>query len=275
MREHVGPAAAYFRAGFRRYSAYRVATAAGAFANTVFGILHASILIAAIDGAPVTAATGSAVVAGYSAAQASTYAWLVQALLAPLALFGWNELGQRVRTGDIAIDLARPVDLQLSWLAADLGRAAFQLIPRALPPLAVGAIWFGLALPATPLPYLLGAVSMVLAASTSFACRFAMNLTAFWLLDIRGVVTLYTVLSNLLCGLFFPLGWCPPWLRTLAYATPFPSMLQTPVDVVSGRASGLAALHGLAVQGLWLAGSVVLGRAVLRRATAKLVVQGG
>jgi len=275
MLDQARPVLAYFRAGFRRFSAYRIATAAGAFANTVFGVLHASILIAAINGTKPTAATGSAVVAGYSATQASTYAWLVQALIAPLALFGWNELAQRVRTGDIAIDLARPVDLQLSWLAADLGRAAFQLIPRGLPPLAVGAVWFGFALPVTPLPYLLGAVSMLLAVSTSFACRFAMNLTAFWLLDIRGIVTMYTVLSNLLCGLFFPLGWCPPWLRTLAYATPFPSMLQTPVDVVSGRVGGLVAVQELAVQGLWLAGTVLLGRAVLRRATAKLVVQGG
>ena len=45
----------------------------------------------------------------------------------------------------------RPAAVQ--YLAADLGRAAFVVLPRGLPPLLVGALTFGLAMPATPLPY--------------------------------------------------------------------------------------------------------------------------
>ncbi len=255
-------------AGFRRYSAYRLATAAGAFTNSAFGLIRASITVAAI-----TAAGG--MLADYDAKAGSTYVWITQALITPVALFGWNELALRIRTGDVAIDLARPLDLQWGLLATDLGRAAFVLIPRGLPPIVVGALTFGLAMPSSPWPYVAGAISIALAVMISFGCRFLVNLTAFWMLDAKGAITLYVVVSNVLCGLLVPVHWFPGWMRRLAAATPFPSMIQAPVDVLTGRAGGSAALAVLAVQVWWLGAVLVLGRLVLRSATRHLVVQGG
>src|SRR3954468_8741699 len=115
-----------------------MATVAGAVTNTVFGLVKASITVAAI------AAAGGAL-AGYDAQQGATYAWLVQALLATVALFGWNELALRIRRGVLAVDLARPFALQLSWLGSKLGRAAYILLPRGLPPLLVGLLFFDVA----------------------------------------------------------------------------------------------------------------------------------
>lgn len=254
--------------GFRRHSAYRAATLAGATTNTVFGVVKASITVAAIGSA-------GGVLAGYDVRQGVTYAFLCQALIGPVLLFGSSELGERVRTGDIAVDLSRPVDLQLSMLGTDLGRAAFQVLPRGVPPLAVGALFFGLTLPTSALPYLLGALSVPLAVALSFACRFLLNLAAFWLLDLRGLLTLYLVSSNVFSGLIIPVPWFPDWLDLAARLTPFPSMLQTPVDVLSGRVSGWSAAGLVLVQGAWLVGVLVIGRVVLARATRRLVVQGG
>lgn len=39
---------AFAAAGFRRHSAYRLSTAAGAFTNSIFGLLRASVLVAAL-----------------------------------------------------------------------------------------------------------------------------------------------------------------------------------------------------------------------------------
>jgi len=241
---------------------------AGATTNTVFGVVKASITLAAI-------ASAGGALAGYDARQGATYAWLAQGFLATVWMFGWGELAERIRTGDIAVDLARPVDLQLSWLAADLGRAAFLLVPRGLPPVLIGFAFFGVTLPTRPLPYLATVVSLVMAVSISFACRFALNLVAFWLLDLRGAQTLYVVASNVLAGLVVPVSWFPAWMRTLAHATPFPSMLQAPIDLLSGHVAGGGIARTLGVQALWLVGTLTLGRVVLARATRKLVVQGG
>ena len=94
------------------------------FVNTVFGVIKLSILLGVAESAGGT-------VAGYDAASLSTYTWVSQGMIAVVMIFGWTELADRVRTGDIAVDLARPVDLQLAWLAADLGRAAWGLVSRA------------------------------------------------------------------------------------------------------------------------------------------------
>lgn len=259
---------AYLAMGFRRWSTYRLAAAAGAFANTVFGLIKAAITMAAIGAAGGT-------LAGYDAVTGATYAWIAQALIGPVNVFTWNELALRVRTGDIAVDLARPVDPQLAYLAADLGRAAYQVIPRGAPPLVVGALVTGLALPAVPLPYLLGLVSVVLAVMVSFACRWLVNLAAFWLLDLRGVSTLYVVATGVLSGMIVPVHWFPTWMATLAAATPFPSMMQAPIDVLTGRVEGLAALGTVGVQAAWLVALLALGRWVFSHGSAKLVVQGG
>jgi ABC-2 type transport system permease protein len=259
---------AYAVAGFRRYAAYRSATVAGAVTNTVFGVVKASITLAAI-------ASAGGAIAGYDARQGATYSFLCQALIAPVAVFGWHDLADRVRTGDIAVDLTRPVDLQLSYLASDLGRAAYEFLPRGLPPLLVGAVFFGLTLPGTAAPYVLAAVSIVLAVTVSFACRYLLNLAAFWVLEMRGLLTLYMVGSNVLTGLVVPVHWFPDWMAALARATPFPSMLQAPVDVLSGRVTGWASIGVVATQALWLAVMLLLGRLVTARASRKLVVQGG
>ncbi len=262
------PLLAFAAAGFRRHAAYRSATLAGAVTNTVFGVVKASITLAAI-------ASAGGAIAGYDARQGATYSFVCQALLAPVAIFGWHELADRIRTGDIAVDLARPVDLQLSWLAADLGRAAYELLPRGLPPMLVGAVFFGLTLPGGVPHLAVAAVSVVLAVAVSFACRFLVNLAAFWVLEMRGALTLYMVGSNVLTGLVVPVHWFPGWMGTLARATPFPSMLQAPVDVLSGRATGWHSAEVVGTQALWLVAMLVAGRVVTARATRRLVVQGG
>lgn len=255
-------------AGFRRHASYRGAILAGALTNSVFGVLRASIVTAAI-----VSAGGE--LGGYAVTSGVTYAWITQALIAPLQIFTWDELALRVRTGDIAVDLARPVDLQLQYAAADVGRAAAITLPRALPPLAVGALMFGLALPRTPTAYLAGVTAAALGVAISFACRYLVNLWAIWLLDIRGMLTVYVTVSSVLCGLVIPVHWFPDWLATLAAATPFPSMLQAPADVLTGRVSGAAVPALLGTQLAWLTAMLAAGRLVQHLGARHLVVQGG
>jgi ABC-2 type transport system permease protein len=184
-------------AEFRWYSTYRLAIFAGVVTQSVFGFIRISILFAAI-------ATAGGTLAGYDQRSASTYVWLGQALLAPVAIFGWIEIAERVSSGEIAVDFARPIDLQLAWWARDLGRASFQVLSRGLPPLVTGAVTIGLALPQSWTAYPLGVVSLFLAVSISFVVRFLLNLIAFWTLDVRGFVGLYVVVVGPLCGLFVP-----------------------------------------------------------------------
>jgi ABC-2 type transport system permease protein len=256
------------RAGFARWATYRQAAVAGIFTNTVFGVIKLSVLLGITD------STGGRV-AGYDDAQLSTYVWVSQALIAVVFVFGWTDLALRVRTGDIAVDLARPVDLQLSYLASDLGRAVWSLLARGLVPIAIGGLIFGLFVPHDVAALVLLLPSIAVAVVVSYACRFLVSLVAFWTVEVRGVITVYVLTMNLLCGLIIPVHLFPTWLKAIAYATPFPWLLQAPCDLASGHATGWAAVGTVLAQVAWAGVLLVVGRLVLRRATQRLVVQGG
>jgi ABC-2 type transport system permease protein len=268
VRATVGVWGRLVAAGFRRQSSYRLALLAGLFTNVVFGFIRAAVLFAAVD-------TAGGHLAGYTTGTISAYIWLSQGLLGAVQLNGLADIGDRVRTGDVAVDFTRPVDLQTWHLAEDLGRAAYTLIPRGLPSVLVGALTVGLTLPTTVMPWALGLLSVVLGSAISFYCRFAVNVLGFWLLDTRGVRTFYMILSSFLAGLFVPVGLFPGWLRTVASLTPFPSILQAPVDVLSGHAAGRDALHVVGVQLVWVVATCAAGRVLTTAGRTKLVVQGG
>ena len=209
-------------AGFRRDATYRQAALAGLVTNTVFGFLRCYVLLA------VAGTAGRA--AGYDRTQLVTYVWVGQGLLAFIAIWGWTELADRIRTGEIAADLLRPVHPVTSYLAADLGRAGFAALSRLVPPVLVGVLLFDLYLPRRAGTPPLAVLSVLLALVVCFGCRYLVNATAYWLQDVRGPMILWMLAGNVLAGLYFPLGFLPSWLEALLrYGTPFPSLLQIPL----------------------------------------------
>ncbi|MER6910630.1 ABC-2 family transporter protein [Streptomyces sp. NPDC000594] len=256
--------------GFRRFAAYRVATAAGVFTNTVFGFIMAYTYIALWDERPR--------LGGYDVSQAVTYVWVGQALLMACALMGGgfeDELMDRIRTGDIAVDLYRPADLQLFWLAGDLGRAAFHLIGRGVLPMAFGAFAFDLALPGSALTWLAFLLAVALGVLVSFALRFIVALSAFWLLDGAGVSQVSWLLGLFFSGLMLPLNVFPGALGEVARALPWSALLQIPADVLLGTRSGAELAGAYAFQAGWAVVLLGAGRMLQRAATRRVVVQGG
>ncbi|KUL54046.1 ABC transporter permease [Streptomyces sp. NRRL S-1521] len=262
--------AAVAQSAFRRYATYRIATAAGVFTNTVFGLILAYTYIALWDERPG--------LGGYDQAQAVTYVWLGQALLTVMALMGGGfeaELIERIRTGDIAVDLYRPADLQAWWLATDAGRGLFQLLGRGVAPMAVGALVFDLALPADPLRWLAFAVAVALGVLVSFAIRFLVALSAFWLMDGAGVTQVAMLAGTFFSGMLLPLNVFPGVLGEIARALPWSALLQLPADVFLGTVGGADLLGTYAFQLGWAVALFAAGRVLQAVATRRVVVQGG
>lgn len=268
LRTAVRPYWRLFVAGVRRQAAYRLAALGGLLANTTFGLLKVALLLAAVG------ASGGAL-AGYDAATMASYIWLSQGLLGSVNLFGRSEIADRIKDGTIAVDFLRPLDVHLAAVATETGRSVFALLPRGLPSVAVGALVVDMSVPSAPWGYLLGAVSVLLAIVVSAATVYLVGACGFWLVETRGVVILYMVVSGFLAGLFVPLGLFPGWLHGVATATPFPSMLMYPVDVLSGRVEGLPAAGLVARQVLWLALMLGVGQVLTRAGRRRLEVQGG
>ncbi|MCL3996594.1 MULTISPECIES: ABC transporter permease [Streptomyces] len=253
--------------GFRRYATYRAATAAGVFTNTVFGLILVYTYQALWSERPH--------LGGYDQAQAVTYVWLGQAFLSTLAIGGGgveDELMERIRTGDVAIDLYRPADLQLWWLAADLGRALFQLLGRGVVPFVFGALCFPVALPADAGRWAAFLVAVVLAMLVGFGIRYLVALSAFWLLDGTGVTQMGWLLGYFCSGMLLPLNVIPGALGEIVRVLPWSSLLQAPADILLGHADPLPTYL---FQGAWAVVLLGAGRLAQSAATRRVVVQGG
>ncbi|MFJ1923689.1 ABC transporter permease [Streptomyces sp. NPDC088131] len=256
--------------GFRRYATYRIATVAGVFTNTVFGFIMAYTYVALWDERPR--------LGGYDMPQALTYVWLGQALLMTCAMMGGgfeDELMDRIRTGDVAVDLYRPADLQLWWLAGDLGRAAFHLLGRGIVPMLLGSMAFELALPTSPGIWPAFLVSVALGVVVSFAIRYLVALSAFWLMDGAGVAQIAFLAGMFFSGLLLPLNLFPGLLGEVARALPWSALLQVPADVFLGKRTGWSLVRAYGFQAGWALALLLVGRLMQSAATRRVVVQGG
>ncbi|MFE7897421.1 ABC transporter permease [Streptomyces sp. NPDC057424] len=259
--------AAVAAGSFRRYATYRAATVAGVFTNTVFGVILVYTYLALWEERPH--------LGGYDQAQAVTYVWLGQCLFATLAIQGGGaekDLMERIRTGEIAVDLYRPADLQLWWLAGDVGRALFQMLGRGVVPFVFGAVFFPMALPTDVFAWAAFVVALLLATVVSFAIRYLAALSVFWLMDGMGVSQVLMVTGVFFSGMVLPLNAFPGALGEVVRVLPWAAQIQMPADVLMGETAPLGAF---AFQTAWAVVLLAAGRLLQSAATRRVVVQGG
>jgi ABC-2 type transport system permease protein len=142
-------------AGFRRQTTYRLALAAGLVTNAFFGVVRTAVFFALYRERDQ--------VAGLDVADALTYVWILEGLLAVVWAPWFWEQAEAIRSGEFAVELLRPGDPYLRLGAFDLGRTVCVLVTRTVPTLAVAALVLPLRLPGTAGGL---AASLVLAAAS-------------------------------------------------------------------------------------------------------------
>jgi len=248
---------------FQRFSTYRGATVAGAVIGTTFGFLRAYVLVAVYR--------HHETIGSFDAVDAVTFTFVSQGFLPTIGIWGRLELSDRIRSGDVATDLYRPLHFQSYWLAQDLGRFAFEGLARGMVPVAAGALAFSLRFPTGRGTWALFAIALVLAEVVSFGLRYLVALIGFWVLDNRGFVQFGGFLTQFFGGVIVPVSFFPAGLEGACRLLPFQAVVQLPVEVFLGRQGAGA----LALQAVWAAALLVAGNALAARAMHKVVVQGG
>jgi ABC-type uncharacterized transport system permease subunit len=193
--------------------------------------------------------------------------WLVNPELA------WN-VQQRVREGQIAVDLARPVPFPGQMVAQHIG-GTIGVLPLVAVALPVAFVAGSLRPPASVESGALYLVSLVLAYAVMALMGLLLGFVAFWTLETTGMMAIFRFANLFFAGGLVPLAFFPPPLRTVAEVLPFQTQASIPVSLYLGRLEGSDALRALALQLLWIVLLAAIAVVVWRRAVSKIVVQGG
>ncbi|MCB9135478.1 MAG: ABC-2 family transporter protein [Anaerolineales bacterium] len=251
----------------QRQLTYRAAVMAGLITNFFFGFLRMAILVALYG--------QQTEIAGVDVRGATTYMALTQAVIGYLSLFSWYDLMRSIHTGEIAADLLKPLNLFTFWLAQDLGRAIVQFIFRGVLIMGMYALFLDLAYPTTLEQWLALPIALILSWLVSFAWRFLINLAAFWTPNATGIGRFAFILSWFFSGFLMPLRYYPTWVLQLSQWTPFPSMLNTVLDLYIGVLHGPELWWALGQQVLWIILLVGVAQIILQAGVKRLVILGG
>ena len=211
------------------------------------------------------------------------YIWLGQALL---ALLPWNvdpEIAGHIRTGAVAYELLRPLDLYGFWFARTFAFRAAPTLLRMVPMLLTAYFllpWVGLGEWALPWPAsvasgLLFIVSTLVTLVQSTAVTMVMHVALVWTLSGEGFNRLMPGIVPLLSGLVVPLPLFPDWLLPFLYWQPFRGLADVPLRIYSGHIPASEAWFEIALQLGWSLLIVGFGVWLLSQAGRRVVVQGG
>lgn len=260
---------ALFRVRARTLFQYRIAALAGLFTQWVFGFVMIGVLVAFYRDAGDQPMTLS---------QTITYTWLGQALLGMLP---WNydrEVGDSIRSGAVAYDLTRPLDLYSHWFARALAMRTAPTLLKSIPMFLIATfllpevyrmVWPSAGIVLLWLALLMGALLL------SCAITLLMQASLFWTVTGDGMSRILPHIATILSGMVIPLPLFPDWLQPFLRIQPFAGVSGAPSMLFCGVSSVMEAWGTLALHLFWTACFVFLGRWTVARGLRRLTVAGG
>lgn len=246
---------------------YRSAALAGLVTQVVWGMIRVMIFQAFYS------STNSE--QPISGSDVETYIWLGQAFLAALP---WNidtDLRALIRSGGIAYELTRPVDIYSYWLSRALSWRTAPMLMRAVPLLIFAFVVMGMALPVSWAATAAFLASMCAAIVLSSAITTFLNVTMLWTITGDGVTQMTFGMVLIFSGMLVPLPLYPDWSQPIINAMPFRGLVDTPYRLYLGHIPVSEFPQHFAHQLAWIAAFVIAGRIALSRALRRVVVQGG
>lgn len=256
-----------FRMRWKMETQYRGAVLGGVLCQVFFGLILTCLYRALYQSKPQSMPLSAVV----------TYVWLQQAFFRML-LSSDGDLAEKIRTGDIAYDLCRPVQLYGFYYVRIMAQKLVGSLMRAVPMFIFAALLpkeLRLCAPSS-LPALLAALMSL---TMGLLCMCAMeNITmgiTMRTLDPRGMQAMLNLLMTILSGNILPLTLFPDsWQRVLTLL-PYAQMLDAPIRLYTGQWTLSQAPGAFAVQAAWTALLVLLGLLLWRQNQKRLIVQGG
>jgi len=246
---------------------YRAAALAGLSTNLVFGLIHIMVFEAFY--------ASSTAVHPMTYGEVVVYIWLSQAMIGLLPWTMDPAVVAAVRSGNVAYELLRPVDLYALWYSRALALRLAPVLLRAVPVLILATLFFDFRPPPTSANGLAWLISTLAALALSGAMTTAMSISLLWTISGEGLARLLPTIVIVFSGMLVPLPLLPDWAQPILDFMPFRGLVDVPFRLYMGHLP-TGELPGLLAHQLgWTAVLIGLGHYLLRHHTRRLVVQGG
>jgi ABC-2 type transport system permease protein len=264
------PYVSIFRMWFAVRLQYRAAAFAALFTNYFFGLVRVMVYLAFY--------ASSNIPQPLTLAQAVSYTWLTQVTFRMMPWVYEVELISQVRSGNIAYELCRPLNLYFAWYSRLVSQRLVPTLLTGIPVFIFAAVLpgsFRLGLPASPAAAIACLVSLCLALFLGCAITNIGVISTLWTIAGDGMTRVVPGVVMILSGVLIPLAYFPDWAQTALKILPFSGLVDTPFNFYLGiiPATGLMT-YGL-LQIFWIVFFIFIGMQVFNVAARKLVVQGG
>jgi ABC-2 type transport system permease protein len=180
-----------------------------------------------------------------------------------------------IRSGAVAYELLRPLDLYSLWYCRAVAWRTAPTTLRALPMFALALACLGMGWPAS---WASGAAWIAATAGAlclGCAITTLLTISLMWTISGVGISRLIFAGVILLSGMIVPLPFFPDWAQRILNVLPFRGLVDLPFRLYVGHIPPRQAITVLAHQAAWAVGLVVFGRWLLSRGLRRLVIQGG
>ena len=183
-----------------------------------------------------------------------------------------REMSGQYHSGELIMNLLKPVGYQLYIYFRAFGGILFQLLFRGATVLTIWALFVGLMPPDSTMPFI---VSLALGVLIYAGIAFLVGLTAFHIENNAGVLFATTASIELLSGTLIPLVMFPSWVVSILDYLPFKMIFYIPMQIYLGRLGVEETVGALIVQTIWVSTLSIAGFCLFKASVRKLTIQGG
>jgi ABC-2 type transport system permease protein len=186
-----------------------------------------------------------------------------------------QDLAYQVIEGRLAMDLIKPVNIQLMYVARAAGESVFRLALLTVPT-AVVLFWvYPMRAPVSFGHAGAFLVSVVMSFLIVAAINFAVGTFALRLQSILGLMRAKFFLLELFSGLLLPMTFFPQGVQKIMDLLPFQYISYVPMLIYLGKINGGGLARAIAIQVFWVAVLLAIGDGLWRWSTRKVIIQGG
>lgn len=255
---------------FQSNMAYRMNVSLRVVTRIIFMFIQVTVWTALYKGASNT----GTLIGSVSLREMVTYTILSTGITILLGNNTVFVINKKIESGELAMDLIKPLNFKGFIFCGVLGDNLFRLIFEFIPILILGIWVFGLNY-ASPLNTLLYIIAMCNGILINFLISYCMGLLCFWYFSVYHLGNLTFQLIRLFSGSFIPLWFFPGGFYWAAMLLPFRLIYYSPISIYLGKYSVAHSVSVILLQIFWIVILQVAEKLLWRKGVEKIVVQGG